>query len=359
MADHHYGRWHGSPSSERFLGVALANKEKPGLVRDAHIEYLRAGARVIITNNYCCVPSALELSEKKENASITELIDSAGRCAREAVEMFAKETSPTEKLIVAGCLPPLHESYRADLVSQDDDELRDDYGLIVKHIAPHSDVLLCETMSSTREGKFAAEAANKVGKPVWVSWTLNEDGSGNLRSGEPIEAAAAQVLKYAHVEALLVNCCNLESVLAALPRLRKIAPSGIAIGAYPNGFRTVKASGGGEDDQGGKSEYNEQLTPEAYREQTRLWIAQGATIIGGCCGVFPEHIREVANAWVSKAAGRKGKRELDGQQQSMSKNLTEIQCSDTDSAAKRNKKSSPSISRCDSPWPVNECKKVA
>ena len=85
-------------SLERFLGVALANKEKPGLVRDAHIEYLRAGARVIITNNYCCVPSALELSEKKENASITELIDSAGRCAREAVEMFAKEKMDAQSL---------------------------------------------------------------------------------------------------------------------------------------------------------------------------------------------------------------------------------------------------------------------
>ena len=38
------------------------------------------------------------------------------------------------------------ESYRADRVSNDDDELLSGYALISKHIAPYADVLLCETM---------------------------------------------------------------------------------------------------------------------------------------------------------------------------------------------------------------------
>merc|ERR1719498_981027 len=43
----------------RFLGVALANFEKPDIVKDAHLAYIDAGAEVIITNSYSCVPKCL------------------------------------------------------------------------------------------------------------------------------------------------------------------------------------------------------------------------------------------------------------------------------------------------------------
>lgn len=284
-------------SMERFLGVALANQEQPSLVVDAHLEYLRAGARVITTNNYSCVPAALALSDMKESTSLAALIAAAGRLAREAVDAYATEAKSDREreILVAGCVPPLHESYQADRISSDDDELRDSYRLIVEHIAPHSDVLLCETMSSTREAHFALEAASKTGKPVWVSWTLSEDGSGRLRSGETVEHAAASAAKHANVEAMLFNCTSHASILAALATLREVAPAGVALGAYANGFRTVQASGGGENDPtNGACEYNEQLTPPVYAAQAREWVALGASIIGGCCGVFPEHIEEVA-----------------------------------------------------------------
>merc|ERR1719421_2375905 len=47
-------------SMRRFLGVAMANLENPQLVRDAHLAYIDAGADVITTNNYACVPKCLE-----------------------------------------------------------------------------------------------------------------------------------------------------------------------------------------------------------------------------------------------------------------------------------------------------------
>jgi S-methylmethionine-dependent homocysteine/selenocysteine methylase len=56
-------------------------------------------------------------------------------------------------------------------------------------LGPHVDLLLCETMSSAAEGQAAAKAACQTGKPVWVSWTLHEDRSGRLRSGETIADA--------------------------------------------------------------------------------------------------------------------------------------------------------------------------
>ena len=162
-------------SMQRFLGVALANVDNPDLVRSCHSEYLSAGAEVITTNNYSCVPAAIELAGDGSWSVVGNAIDQAGLRAREAVNFASSSSSQ-----VAGCLPPLHESYQFDRVGPVE-ELEDAYSQIVRRIAPHSDLLLCETMSSVREAKCAAVAASVAKMPVWVSWTLHEDGSGNLR----------------------------------------------------------------------------------------------------------------------------------------------------------------------------------
>lgn len=267
-------------SMERFLNVALANRDSPKIVVDSHLEFLRAGANVVTTNSYSCVPRALG----NDNGLIVELIEAAGRLAHAACAAFAREQPRATRALVAGCVPPLNESYRPERVG-DDAELREAYALIVHHIAPHSDVLLCETMSSAREARLAAEAASKSGKPVWVSWTLAEDESGRLRSGEPIEHAVAELSAVANIHAMLFNCSKSSSIAVALTRLRSAAPPHVRLGGYGNGFVTVETSGGDSTDPRGFSEYDVQLTPQAYAEQAQLWLGAGASLIGGCCGI--------------------------------------------------------------------------
>jgi len=158
-------------SMERFLGVALANETHPEIVRDAHLAYIDAGAEFITTNNYAVVPAALELSDNHSGDSAAELqrlVACAGAAARAAVE-----ARPERSVRVAGCLPPLHESYRADRVGTFEENVRQ-YRLIAAAIAPYSDVLLCETMSTAQEALAAATAASETGKPLWVSWALDE-----------------------------------------------------------------------------------------------------------------------------------------------------------------------------------------
>ena len=105
------------------------------------------GVAKITTNNYSCVPAALALSSNPSPEIITDLIDRAGKLAHQACDQFLAEAPKgTPRPLVAGGMPPLHESYRPDRVSDDDAELTDGYALIAKHIAPYSDVLLCETM---------------------------------------------------------------------------------------------------------------------------------------------------------------------------------------------------------------------
>ena len=120
--------------------------------------------------------------------------------------------------------------------------------------------MLCETMASAEEARAAATAAAESGKPVWVSWTLADDGPPRLRSGETL-AVAAEALAGIAVAARLVNCSRPEAVTAALPEL--VALGGPA-GAYANAFTAVdRLKHGGSVDV---LDARDDLGPETYAD---------------------------------------------------------------------------------------------
>lgn len=265
---------------ERFLGVATANIKTPDIVRQAHSAFISAGARIIITNNYACVPGCLEQSGATSNRNqLREYIVAAGQCA-----MDAREQSNVEGVQIAGCLPPLTASYRADLVGEQE-QLLQDYSFIAGALSPFCDMLLCETMSLVREGVAAATAASAFGKPVWIAWTMSEAADGTLRSGESIEEAVRACSQIPNMQAMLLNCCSTASITAGLPRLRAALPPHMVAGGYANGFHLIS---GKQTDS-----YQKDLTPDAYCDIAKNWAEAGAGVIGGCCGVFPEHVEKL------------------------------------------------------------------
>jgi S-methylmethionine-dependent homocysteine/selenocysteine methylase len=164
--------------------------------------------------------------------------------------------------------------------------LEPEYAELAEMLAPGVDLLLCETMSTSGEALAAARGAARTGKPVWVSWTLADDGSGRLRSGETLSEALA-VLDGLPVQAVLVNCSIPESVSAAMPELAREA--GRPFGGYANGFRPI-APGEGVNDGRDLPDARAELTPAAYADFASDWLAAGAAIVGGCCEVGPDHI---------------------------------------------------------------------
>jgi S-methylmethionine-dependent homocysteine/selenocysteine methylase len=194
------------------------------------------------------------------------------------------------KAWIAGSLPPLRGSYRPDLVGSFS-EIEPLYEEQAGLLAPYCDVMLCETMSSAEEAVAAATAAARTGLPVWVSWTLHEDNSGRLRSGETV-TEAAKAIAHLPVSAFLVNCCSPESIAAAMPALARL---GQPAGGYANAFRPVP-----EDwvmDRDGLLALRDDLDPEHYAEHARGWRAKGARILGGCCGTGPAHIARLKAAF--------------------------------------------------------------
>ena len=256
--------------------------DDPEAVVQAHLDYIAAGAQVITTNSYSTIPSYL--CKEHFESRYEELTALSGELARRAVRESGADVR------VAGCLPPLSESYRADLVPPDE-EARPVYENLVRALEPNVDLFLCETMSSAREARNAAQAASRSrGLPVYVSWTLAETPGGGLRSGESIERALDAVADLA-IDAYLFNCTTREAIAAGMTTLAGLTDK--PFGGYPNRMHVPDAW---TLDNEAEVEHHQELGTQVFVRGALDAFGQGASLYGGCCGVGPEDIAALAEA---------------------------------------------------------------
>jgi S-methylmethionine-dependent homocysteine/selenocysteine methylase len=265
----------------------------PDIVRQVHRDFILAGADIVTTNTYGLVRE--RMAEDGIEERYAELNITAARLVQQARDEAERPVA------IAASLPPMSlRSYRPDLAG-DFDTLVPRYREQVEILAPHVDLFICETMSTGEEALAAATAAVESGKPVWVSWTLDDDQSGRLRSGETITQVAA-MLAHLPVTGFLANCCAPESITAALPEFAAIGRG--RFGGYANTFLPVNAQapsyGQQQLDPSDWESYEARalpvrgdLPPEVYAGHARKWFHAGAGIVGGCCGCGPAHIAQL------------------------------------------------------------------
>ena len=138
------------PSHRTSIWSALALIDAPQMVIEVHRDYIQAGAGVITANNYAVTPPLLA------REGLEQRLDELTLRAVELAEEARRDSTHTVRL--AGSLPPLETSYRADLVGTNEVILAD-YRRLVELLAPRVDMLLIETMSCSREALAALTAA--------------------------------------------------------------------------------------------------------------------------------------------------------------------------------------------------------
>jgi S-methylmethionine-dependent homocysteine/selenocysteine methylase len=273
------------------LWSAQALIDDPEEVVRTHLDYIAAGARMIITNSYSTVPSYL--SSAHLESRYRELTSLAGELARRAADESGVDVT------VAGSLPPLSESYLPDLVPPDA-ESRPIYATMAAALEPNIDLFICETMSSARESRNAASQAKQVATgrrlPVYISWTLDERPDRGLRSGESIAEAFAAVSDL-DLDGFLFNCTSPEAIEAGLATLATLTDR--AIGGYPNRYEVPEGWTLGQE----VTERDEALSTRMFVEGALRAFELGATIYGGCCTVGPEDIAALAEAVRSGSNG--------------------------------------------------------
>ena len=122
----------------------------------------------------------------------------------------------------------------------------------------------------------------------------DKDGS-LLRSGEPLADVARLVAEHAPAK-VLVNCSVPEAMGAAMDVVRGF---GVPFGAYANGFTHISRAFKADQATVDALFTRHDLTPAKYADFALGWVAQGATIVGGCCEVGPAHIAALHGALIA------------------------------------------------------------
>ncbi|HEY6871318.1 MAG TPA: bifunctional homocysteine S-methyltransferase/methylenetetrahydrofolate reductase [Geobacteraceae bacterium] len=246
------------------------NLVRPELVLELHGEYVAAGARVIETNTFGANYTKLQAIglEKK----VREINLQGARLARRA--------AAGDGLFVAGSVGPLVR------IRGEERELSTNETLAVfreqcRALADGGvDLIVLETFSDPEQVKSALAAAKETGLPVIASMAYLE--GGRTAGGAEVEAITTE-LAAAGADMIGVNCgAGPLEVLRNVSRMARVTD--LPLAAYPN-------SGFPEFVDG---RYIYRATPEYFADMALEMAQAGASLVGGCCGTTPEHIRRIA-----------------------------------------------------------------
>lgn len=255
--------------------------DHPKLVGEVHLAYFNAGATVATTNTYAVLRDRLRrIGLEDQVGRLTETALRAARRARAARGGAGR---------IAGSLGPLVQSYKPETCPPAA-EAAEIYAEPVALMKDHVDLILIETMSSVDQAEGALRAAVGHGLPVWLAVSVDDFDGSTLRSGEAVADLAETVARH-KPDAVLVNCSRPEAVAAGLEALRALD---VPFGAYANGFTKISDGFLGDAPTVDALEQRTDLGPEAYAAFAMDWVGQGATIVGGCCEVGPDHIAMLA-----------------------------------------------------------------
>ena len=257
------------------LWSARALIERPEVVRQIHLDNLRAGADIVTTNTFRTTRRTMRAAGVECNRAKT-LTTLAVQLAHEA-----RAAADRPAALIAGSLAPLEDCYSPWLTPPQAiaaAEHREQAGWLA---AAGVDLLMVETMPTIAEAEAALAAGLATGLPTTVGFVCEVEprpaGAVRLLSGELLTEAVERLEPYAPA-AFLVNCSPAPVISRALTVLAEATDC--PIGGYANLGTVDPVSGWRADDS---------VSAADYADAARKWLAAGARIIGGCCGTTIRH----------------------------------------------------------------------
>ncbi|MCK4404553.1 MAG: homocysteine S-methyltransferase family protein [candidate division Zixibacteria bacterium] len=249
------------------------NLTRPEVLEEIARLYFDAGADITQTNTFGASPLRL---------SFYSLDDKTEEINRNAV-LAVRKVVGDRAYVSASCGPsgrllkPYGES--------EPEEIYNSFKRQIKAlISAGIDAICIETMTDLREATLAIKAAKTVSPPTPVMATMTFDPTPRgfyTVMGVSIEDAA-QGLKEAGADIVGSNCGN------GIENMIKIAKEFKTHSKLPI---IIQSNAGIPEMQGDKPTYPE--TPEFMAEKAKELVSSGVSIIGGCCGTTPEHIRAI------------------------------------------------------------------
>lgn len=285
-----------NPSIEDFQGFEgcneVLNVSRPDIVASVHSEYLAVGVDLIETNTFGA--NWANLMEYGIPERIYEYNQAAAKIAREVAYSFSTKSHPRFVIGSIGPgtkLPTLGHTTYANLRNTFEEQAK---GLI----DGGADALLIETSQDLLQTKAAVIGAMRAKKslgidlPVWAQVTV--ETTGTMLLGSEIGAALTS-LEPLGIEIIGLNCAT--GPLEMSEHLRYLSQNAkVAISAMPNAGLPVLTSDG--------AFYP--LSPAELAQAHQHFVTDyGLSLIGGCCGTTPEHLKAVVERLQGKGISKR------------------------------------------------------
>ncbi len=263
----------------------------PQAVHEVHARYVAAGCDVVSTNTWSILSAPeLELRSGRPAPLQAHWMDIARlgvRLARQAIADAGREGECAVAFTISEEVDSPQRQGTIDLLAR-----------VFEEEPP--DLVLLETMTLLRDPEtfVTVERMLKTGLPVWLSFRRCRHGVCGVYGqhwGPPegdLFGRAARRFEEMGVGALLINCLPVDHVPGLLSWLRDFTE--LPLGVYPNLGHLA----------GPLWRFDEEIGPEEYAELALGWRAEGAQIVGGCCGTTPEHLAAAARALAGTKPGR-------------------------------------------------------
>jgi len=269
------------PSDHGWSGGATLTH--PEIVRSIHDDYLDIGVDFLASNTFAAGRNIMrdvgdDASFEQVNRQAVELAvsarDAAGERGRDAVV-----AGGISNWSFSGNHPTLDQLH-ADTVAQ---------ATIMQEAG--ADLLSLEMMVDIERFTVTLQAAASVGLPLWVGFSVGPDLGHEpeelgehiqLRDGGLLEDAVALAAGHGAVDAICIMHTDVRLVERSLATVRD-GWNG-PLGAYAHASAIID----------GEFTHDGVLTPNEYVAYLPAWQRAGATMLGGCCGIGPDHLRAMA-----------------------------------------------------------------
>ena len=270
------------PNGTLWSANALLKKKYHKLLLNTHLDFIRAGAEVIVTTTF--TTRKIRLRDNGVEDKFEYLNIQAGKIAQEAKKIYPN-------VLVAGGLPPQFLTYEAD--TRNDNEIKDNFYSQAKLLNPYVDFFYFDVLSSVKEFKIGIESIEEFNKPYLIGAHISE--GKNLPSGEKISEIITDI-KHSKLLGIILSCISPENFHLNFNEIKNL---GIPFGFKLNAFKTTNpkpnyTSRYKESKTGNPNEFlgqRKDLTPDKLLEFAKKFNNAGATIIGGCCEITPSHIK--------------------------------------------------------------------
>lgn len=262
-------------------GAALSD---PDIVRQVHADYISRGVDMIATNTFATGRNILA------DAGVEDDFEAHNRRAVElAIEARAAAGAPADHVVIAGGVSnwsfsgnrPSPSTLEANTVEQ---------ATIMAEAGV--DFFSLEMMVDIPRMTATLNAVSGLGLPVWVGLTIGPEAGHDVSElGPDIELSEGGLVADAVKLAMTYDCVDAFCLMHSDVRLTERGVAAIRevwdgpLGAYAHSTVLID----------GELIFANAITPQDYAAYEPAWFAAGATMVGGCCGIGPSHIEELAS----------------------------------------------------------------